>query len=101
MELGSAIVANQTGDEKKALNHAKSAYLGFRHIENRAGSLRAQFEIVYALQFMSRSAECVLLAHRLASDSRKAGYSWLTAEAETEAGFCADMNGDLSGSAND
>jgi CHAT domain-containing protein len=100
-ELASAIAENRVGDEQQALSQAQKAYAGFRRIGNSAGSLRAQFEMVYAMQFISRTSECITIARRLAANARHDHYSWLMAEAETQASFCSNMNGDLSGATDD
>ena len=100
-ELALAIASNQAGDEQRALSQADKAYVDFQRIGNSAGSLRAQFEMVYAMQFMSRTSECVAVARRLAADARRSRYSWLTAEAEMQASFCGNMNGDLSDASKD
>lgn len=98
-QLAAAIVANRAGDEEQALRLARKAAAGFGRIGNTAGSLRAQFEMLYAMQFMSRSTECSTLASTLVSRARQNHYAWLAVAAETEAGFCANMNGDLSAAA--
>ena len=92
-KLVEAIRANRRGDEERAIAVASEAAKEFERIGNRAGALRARFEIVYALQFLSRSAECTVSAWKLAEDARHLGYSWLAAESETEAGFCETMEG--------
>lgn len=95
-QLASAIAANRAGDEQEALSQAQKASIGFRSIGNLAGSLRAQFEMVYAMQFMSRTSECVAVARQLGAAARQHHYSWLTAQAEIEVSFCSNMNADLS-----
>jgi CHAT domain-containing protein len=94
--LASAIAANRAGDEDLALKRARESDAGFERLGNRAGSFRARFEMIYALQFMTRTRECIALANQLARDSTRAGYASLSVAAETQAGFCENMNGNLS-----
>jgi len=95
-DLASAIEANRSGNENLALNLARKAGNEFERHGNRAGSFRARFEVLYALQFMTRTAECIAMANQLAGDSARAGYTSLSIGAETQAGFCENMNGNLS-----
>lgn len=94
-QLSAAIEANRAGNEQLALNLAQKADSSFRRLGNLAGSLRSRFEIVYAMQFMSRTRECISSSRELAARARESRYSWLTAQAEIQEAFCSDMNGDL------
>jgi CHAT domain-containing protein/tetratricopeptide (TPR) repeat protein len=94
-ELSAAMRANAEGDPAGALECAKRASALFRSARSQAGALRADFEIVYALQRSAQGARCAQAGEKLATALRPYSWSWCKAQADLEVFSCRGMIGEL------
>ena len=96
--LGQATAAdNVTEDFAGGLRDAAKAAEVFKKIGNRAGTLRAQFEEIYALRFSDRFSDCLRKADGLSSALAISSYRWLQAQLRLEQYNCLIGSGQLSG----
>src|SRR5438270_6948803 len=91
--LGKAVADNLLGKANQALPESQQAADAFSHAGNSAGSLRARFEIVYALQRAERPTDCLSRARSLMSDVQRYPYTWLRAQSSLELATCLFMSG--------
>jgi CHAT domain-containing protein len=93
--LGEALQAEGAGDPEKAAVKAKEADALFRVAGNRAGSIRARAELVYALHRSVQGHRCEGAAELLEKDLNAISNPWLTAQVFIEHSICAGMAGHL------
>ena len=92
--LEEGLQANIEGNADRALSSLSAAAQSFRQNNNSAGLVRARAEILYTLQRMGRSDDCLkfLAAHPSGEQLRR--YAWLDAYQTLEASICRAARGD-------
>jgi CHAT domain-containing protein len=93
--LTQAANANAAGDYSASSKQSALAERLFRASGNQAGSLRAQFEHVFAAQIDHRGDTCRRQAAAALSESQKYPYPWLHIQLELEYGVCSGLMGYL------
>ncbi|HEY4364558.1 MAG TPA: CHAT domain-containing protein [Bryobacteraceae bacterium] len=93
--LVKAEVAGGKGDPATEFQQAQSSLPQFRKLENTAGVLRAQYELLYSFQRSSRAQECLRAGEALSSSLEHTRYPWLKSQALLERAGCANMAGDF------
>ncbi|MFI5106659.1 MAG: tetratricopeptide repeat protein, partial [Terriglobales bacterium] len=93
--LARAVQANDAGDYGVSREHADRAEQLFRASGNQAGTLRARFEQIFAVQFARHSEECRQQATSALAESEKYPYSWLQIQLGLEKGVCSFLTGDI------
>ncbi len=93
--LAEAIEANSNGDTDQAQQFANQAVAAFDAAGNRAGELRARFELVYALKRAQRGHDCLEAASHLLSALGTRRYRWLRTQSLLEQSNCEYMVGQL------
>ena len=93
--LGQASTANHAGHSEEAYLAASRAEHLFEGSGNPPGTLAAQFEKVYALQFESKTEECREAAADLVIGAQRIAYTWLEIQSLLEQAICSNMGGDL------
>lgn len=93
--LSQSLEANRTGQFESGFGYATQAAIRFRRSGDLAGSLAADFQRAYALQFESRANPCRELAGEAAREAQRHNYSLLEIELLLEQSICANMQGEL------
>ena len=93
--LARSAAANDTGDYGVSAEQATRAEQFFRASGNRAGTLRAQFEQVFAEQMTRQGEKCRQHAPAALAESKQHLYPWLQIQFGLEQGVCAAMAGDF------
>lgn len=96
--LVEAMRENQAGEPDLALASARKAIRLFNTEKNLPGSLRAQFEEVYALHRASRGKDCLDAAFRLRSRLKLTSYRWLRIQTSLEMSLCEALMEDMGNS---
>lgn len=89
--LVTAMQANHAGDADGALKASTEAAKAYVRFHNVAGILRSQFEKVYALRRLSRTAECIKRASQLARAAAQYHYHWIDIQVTIEQASCEGM----------
>jgi CHAT domain-containing protein len=92
--LASGLEANQLGYADEALSALSQADELFRAARNSPGELRARVELLYTLQRLGRSDDCMRVAASLSGDRQLMRYGWLNAYEVLESGICEASRGD-------
>jgi CHAT domain-containing protein len=94
--LSEAVRANSADESDRALAVSQEASDQFRAAGSQAGALRAEYEHIYALDRVARSAAgCANKASALESQSAALHYSRIAAQALLEQGNCQSLLGDF------
>jgi CHAT domain-containing protein len=93
--LARAVQANDAGEYSMTNVQASQSERLFRASGNVAGSLRAQFEQIFAAQLTRRSEACRQQATAALAQSEKYPYSWLQIQLGLEKGDCSGLMGNL------
>ena len=93
--LARALRANKSGEYDVASERSVRAHTLFRASGNVAGSLRAQFEQIFAAQFERHSEECRRQATAALAASERYSYPWLQIQLGLEKGVCSALMGDI------
>lgn len=99
--LAQSLEANQGDQTEFALEKAKAAMAALKAANSRAGLLRAEAELIYALHRAYRPAECVEQAEKTHRASVEADYPWVAGQALLELGICRAILGDAGGARRD
>lgn len=91
--LTKSIRATTVGNATEAEHEAKRAQRLFRAAGSRAGIIRAQLELAYALQRASRSTECLQVSEAARRELRDLSYTWINAQLNLEFYACLAMMG--------
>jgi CHAT domain-containing protein/tetratricopeptide (TPR) repeat protein len=92
--LARAAAANDAGDYTASAERAARAEQLFRASGNSAGTLRAQFEQVFAAQLTRKSEECRTNASAALKQSGRYQYAWLQIQFGLEKGLCSGLRDD-------
>ena len=95
LNLNQAISSSEAGDYAHARVAAQGAEEGFKQFHSVAGSMRARFEEIYALQLSQQGERCYAKARDLQKELSGGSYTWLLVQTYLEAAICADMTGRL------
>ena len=93
--LGAAIALNYGGNPDQAEEEAGLAKTIFSNINNAAGLLRADLEIVYALRRRSKSLSCQAEIASAQKILKKHRFVWLDLQFGIENSVCAGMHNDF------
>jgi CHAT domain-containing protein/tetratricopeptide (TPR) repeat protein len=94
--LGDSFVADRmTEDFERARTESTKAERLFAQGKNLAGSVRAQFEQIYALHFLDAGPECTLQVKTLSPAIKRLEYEWLQLQLRLESFNCAAEAGDF------
>ena len=93
--LARAVRANQVGEYDTASEQSVRAHRLFRTSGNVGGSLRAQFEQIFAAQLKRDSEPCRRKAAAALGESERYPYSWLQIQLGLEKGVCSFLMGDI------
>ena len=93
--LAGAIQANQENDSEQVRKSALEAASYFRRVNNKAGELRARFELLYALKRAQKGPDCLAHANKLSADLAGRSYSWLEVQTLLEQSNCMYMIGEF------
>jgi tetratricopeptide (TPR) repeat protein len=99
LSLAEALTANATGDPDSALISAKRAQRSFRQANNRAGRLRAEAEIAYALHRKYRLQACQVQITNTMQAIPHDRYPWIKVQLELEQYACGASSEQLLSSA--
>lgn len=88
-ELSAAVLSNERADTGNARVHAARAAKLFTQANNQAGAMRAQIEVLAALNTDGEGGKCSRAVESLANAFRRTPYRWLRARFQLEAGTCA------------
>ena len=94
-ELSAAVQSNERADTANARLYAVHAASLFADANNVAGVLRAQIEVLAALNTNGEGSRCNIAINSLADAFRQKPYHWLLARFEFEAGTCAWLREEL------
>jgi CHAT domain-containing protein/tetratricopeptide (TPR) repeat protein len=93
--LAGAVMANKAAEFDTSRKQADRAERLFRSSGNVAGTLRAQFEQIYAAQIERRSELCRQRATAALSESERYSYPWLHIQFGLEVSVCSVLMGDI------
>lgn len=93
--LARAVKANQENDSEQVRRSALDAASHFRAINNKAGELRARFEMLYGLTRAQKGPKCLEDANKLFADLAGRSYAWLEVQTLLEQTNCMYMIGDF------
>ena len=93
--LSQSLEANRSGEFESAFGYATQAAIRFGRSGDPAGSLAAEFQRAYALQFESRAGRCRELAGEAVREAQRHNYSLLEIELLLEQSICSNMQGEL------
>ena len=92
--LARGLRANLEGNADRALPSLRAAAGLFRQSHNTPGLLRTQAEMIYTLQRMGRSGECVKLGGAMTPARELRRYAWLYSYELLETSICRAARGD-------
>ena len=93
--LSRAVQANYAGQYDIATEQSAQARQMFQSSGNRAGALRAQFELAFAAQLKRDSEVCRQQAAAALAESEKYSYPWLQVQLGLEKGVCSFLTGNI------
>jgi len=99
--LSSAILANEQGLHKIAIERSETAERLFARQGNKPGKLFAEFQAVYASRSLLRGSECLVRAEPLWNELSLTKYFWLQAQVALERAQCRNFLGELAESDSD
>ena len=95
VELSGALMANDTGDNVSAREHASAAERLFASAGDDAGALRARVEYIFASHDAQEGNECVQITQGLDQRLATRPYAWLKTQFHIEQGTCFWLTGSL------
>jgi CHAT domain-containing protein len=93
--LAHAVRSNDSGEYDVSFKQAELAEQLFRFSGNVAGALRAEFEELFAAQFLRRGELCRRRSLAAENESKQYAYPWVQAQLGLENSVCSDIMGDL------
>jgi CHAT domain-containing protein/cytochrome c-type biogenesis protein CcmH/NrfG len=93
--LAAALAANDRGAYDEALRQSPDAEKLFKKQDNWAGVLQAQFQELFALQFIRNGKRCAEVAPETSKNVLRTPYTWLQAQVLLEESACLTTNTDI------
>jgi CHAT domain-containing protein len=93
--LANSVQANDNGNFDVSRQQAGLAEQLFRASGNTAGALRAEFEQVYADQFLRRGEKCLRGSIAAGAQAKPYSYPWVQIQLGLEESVCSALMGDL------